>query len=238
MTAELAPAEPLPTRVARLLLDYLLAGNVAPGTRLPSERQLAETLGVGRSVVREALKSLGLLGLVEVRQGDGTYLRRAESELLPRVIEWGLLLGERRTSDLIEARQHLEVLTAGLAARRRTEADLAALTAALDGMRDAGGDIELFVAQDVAFHLAVAAAAGNTVLCDVLRGIQALLRVWITRVIRAADDSAPSYREHLPVYEAIAAQDPDRAAEAMRAHLSAAARRLGAALDQERHQGG
>ena len=115
----------------RLLLDYLLAGNVSPGTRLPSERQLAEELGVGRSVVREALKSLGLLGLVEVRQGDGTYLRRVESELLPRVIEWGLLLGERRTADLIEARQHLEVVTAQLAAARRDDDDVAALAAAL-----------------------------------------------------------------------------------------------------------
>ena len=93
-------SEPLPAQVARLLLDYLLAGNVRPGTRLPSERRLAEELGVGRSVVREALKSLGLLGLVEVRQGDGTYLRRIESDLLPRVIEWGLLLGREGSDGL------------------------------------------------------------------------------------------------------------------------------------------
>lgn len=235
--ADAVPAEPLPTQVARLLLDYLLAGNVSPGTRLPSERQLAEALGVGRSVVREALKSLGLLGLVEVRQGDGTYLRRVESELLPRVIEWGLLLGERRTSDLIEARQHLEVITAELAAARRTDADLEALAAALDGMRDAGGDVDAFVTQDIAFHLAVAAAADNTVLSGVLRSIQSLLRVWITRVIRAASDSAPSYAEHLPVYQAIAGQDPAAAGAAMRAHLDAAAGRLRAALAAERAAG-
>jgi GntR family transcriptional repressor for pyruvate dehydrogenase complex len=170
------PSEPLPAQVARLLLDYLLAGNVSPGTRLPSERQLAEELGVGRSVVREALKSLGLLGLVEVRQGDGTYLRRVESELLPRVIEWGLLLGERRTADLIEARQHLEVVTAQLAAARRDDDDVAALAAALRCMREAGSDIEAFVTADVAFHLRVAHAAGNTVLSDVLRNIQCMRR--------------------------------------------------------------
>lgn len=235
--AAVLPPEPLPTQVARLLLDYLLAGNVSPGTRLPSERQLAEALGVGRSVVREALKSLGLLGLVEVRQGDGTYLRRVESELLPRVIEWGLLLGERRTTDLIEARQHLEVITAELAAARRTDADLDVLAAALDGMRDAAGDIDAFVAHDIAFHLAVAAAAGNTVLSDVLRSIQSLLRIWITRVIQAASDSAPSYLEHLPVYHAIADRDPPGAAVAMRAHLDAAAGRLRAALEAERAAG-
>jgi GntR family transcriptional repressor for pyruvate dehydrogenase complex len=231
---DVAASEPLPAQVARLLLDYLLAGHVTPGTRLPPERQLAEELGVGRSVVREALKSLGLLGLVEVRQGDGTYLRGMESELLPRVIEWGLLLGERRTTDLVEARQHLEAVTAQLAAARRSDSDIAALDAALAGMRAAGPDIDAFVAADVAFHLTVAEAAGNMVLSDVLRNIQSLLRVWVTRVIHAAGDSGPSYREHIPVYEAIVNRDPIAAGAAMRAHLDEAARRLRSALDEER----
>lgn len=87
---DLSHREGLPQEIARKLIDYILSGEVAPGTRMPSERQLASDLGVGRSAVREALKSLGLLGLVEVRQGDGTYLRKPDSDLLPRVIEWGL----------------------------------------------------------------------------------------------------------------------------------------------------
>jgi GntR family transcriptional regulator, transcriptional repressor for pyruvate dehydrogenase complex len=229
-----AASEPLPARVARLLLDYLLAGHVPPGGRLPSERHLAEELGVGRSVVREALKTLSLLGLVEVRHGDGTFLRSVESGLLPSVIEWGLLLGERRTADLVEARQHLEAVTAQLAAARRTDSDLVALKDALVGMRSAGPDIEAFVAADVAFHLAVAEAAGNSVLSDVLRNIQSLLRVWITRVIHAAGDSGPSCQEHVPVYEAIVRRDPIAAGAAMRAHLDGAARRLRSALNEER----
>lgn len=225
--------EPLPARVARLLLDYLLAGDISPGTRLPSERRLAEELGIGRSVVREALKSLGLLGLIEVRQGDGTYVKQLESELLPKVIEWGLLLGERRTLDLVEARQHLEVITAQLAAARRDEPDLVALQEALQGMRAAEGDIETFVSYDVAFHLRVAEAAGNTVLSAVLTNIQSLLRVWITRVISDADRSTPSYLEHVPVYDAIVNRDPAAAGAAMQAHLDAAARRLRSALQKQ-----
>lgn len=74
--------------------------------------------------MREAIKALSLIGLVEVRQGDGTYLRKADSALLPEVIEWGLLLGERRTMDLVEARQEIEIVIAGLAARRRTAQDI------------------------------------------------------------------------------------------------------------------
>ena len=230
--------EQLPAQVARLLLDYLLAGNVSPGARLPSERKLAEELGVGRSVVREALKSLGLLGLIEVRQGDGTYVRQLESELLPKVIEWGLLLGERRTLDLVEARQHLEVITAQLAAARRDEADIAALTAALEGMRGAEGDVEAFVSHDVAFHLRIAEAAGNSVLSTVLSNVQSLLRVWITRVIDDAGESSPSYLEHVPVYEAIANRDPAAAGAAMQGHLDAAARRLRTTLRQNQEDAG
>ena len=93
---DLSSRETLTMEVARRLLDYFLSGEVEPGGRIPSERRLAESLGVGRSLVREALKSLHLLGLLEVRQGDGTYLKRTDSELLPQVIEWGLLLGEKR----------------------------------------------------------------------------------------------------------------------------------------------
>jgi GntR family transcriptional regulator, transcriptional repressor for pyruvate dehydrogenase complex len=228
--------EPLPAQVARLLLDYLLAGNVTPGTRLPSERRLAEELGVGRSVVREALKSLGLLGLIEVRQGDGTYVKQLESELLPKVIEWGLLLGERRTRDLVEARRHLEVITAQLAAARRDDSDLVALHEALQGMEAAEGDIETFVGHDVAFHLRVAEAADNWVLSAVLTNIQSLLRVWITRVIRDAGKSSPSYLEHVPVYLAIVNRDPAAAGAAMQTHLDAAATRLQTALENKELQ--
>ena len=105
--------EPLATQVARRLVEVILSGQIEPGTRMPSERKLAETFGVGRSAMREALKALSLIGLVEVRQGDGTYLRRADSALLPEVIEWGLLLGEPRTMDLVEARQEIEIILAG-----------------------------------------------------------------------------------------------------------------------------
>ncbi|WP_308289816.1 FadR/GntR family transcriptional regulator [Mycolicibacterium mageritense] len=72
---EQAPREPLSAEVAKALLEAVFSGQIQPGTRMPSERQLAESFGVGRFVVREALKSLGLLGLLEVRQGDGTYVR-------------------------------------------------------------------------------------------------------------------------------------------------------------------
>ena len=221
--------EPLATEIARRLVDFLLEGGVEPGNRMPSERQLAEAFGVGRGAMREALKALTLLGLVEVRQGDGTYLKKADSALLPQVIEWGLLLGERRTMDLVEARQKIESDIASLAAARRSDDDLVELRRLLERMRSLsvpGADPAGFVDADVAFHLRLAAAAGNTALRDILSGIQGLLRAWIGRVIAAGDNSDVSYREHVPIFEAVAAGDVAGAEAAMDAHMREAAKRL------------
>lgn len=211
--------------VTRRLLDYFLSGELQAGARIPSERQLADSLGVGRSLVREALKSLHLLGLLEVRQGDGTFLKRTDSELLPQVIEWGLLLGERSTLDLVEARMHLEVVVAGLAAERRDDQDLDDLRGLLEAMR-ASDDPARFVEADIGFHLRVAQAAGNAVLSDLLSGIRSLLRVWIRRVVEAAGETRPSYEQHVPIFEAIERGDREAAAAAMAAHMEGASARL------------
>lgn len=227
---EIARREPVASEIARALLDYIFSGKVAPGSKLPSERQLAEAFGTGRSVVREALKSLGLLGLVDFRQGDGTYLRRPDSELLPRVIEWGLLLGERRTLDLVEARQHIEIVVAGLAAERRDADDLRVMRKQLQAMERAR-KTDAFVQADVGFHLKVAEASKNVVLSNMLTSIQSLLGVWIRRVIEAAGDSRPSFREHVPIFEAIERGDAAAASAAMAEHMHGAAGRLKAALD-------
>ena len=227
---EVVRPEPVAAEIARALLDYIFSGQIEPGGKLPSERQLAEQFGTGRSVVREALKSLGLLGIVDFRQGDGTYLRGPDSEILPRVIEWGLLLGERRTLDLVEARQHIEVVVAGLAAERRDQDDLKEMRRQLSAMQRAKGT-DAFVEADVAFHLSVAAASQNTVLSNMLTSISALLKVWIRRVIDAAEDSRPSYEEHVPILRAIEEKDPVAASKAMEAHMHGAAARLRGALE-------
>lgn len=218
--------EPVATQIARRLVEVILSGQIEPGARMPSERQLAESFGVGRSAMREALKALSLIGLVEVRQGDGTYLRQADTALLPEVIEWGLLLGEPRTMDLVEARQEIEVILAGLAAKRRTDEQIAALEHELEQLRQAKTPDE-FVVHDIAFHMNVAEAAHNIALRDIHSSIQALLRAWILRAIGSqAQNMARSWPEHVPVLEAIRAGDADGAGKAMREHMAMAAKRL------------
>src|SRR3954447_4778056 len=104
--------------VATRLLDLFTGGSIAAGTRLPPERELAGSLEVVRSAVREALAALEILGVVDVRPGSGTYLRGNASELLPQTLSWGMMLGQPKTLELIEVRGALEIYAARLAAER------------------------------------------------------------------------------------------------------------------------
>jgi GntR family transcriptional repressor for pyruvate dehydrogenase complex len=217
--------------VTQQLLGYLLSGRMPPGTRLPSERQLAERLGVGRSAVREAIKSLSLLGLLEVRQGSGAYLSGHTSDLLPRVLEWGLLLGEPSMRDIIELRHHLEVTATGLAAERASTEDVQQLRALVARMEQAGSDVPAYVDADIQFHLRLAQAGGNNVLASLITNIQSLTRVWATRVLEHAGETTSSLAMHEPIIDAVAAGDVDAARRAMEAHMQRATRRLHAALD-------
>lgn len=211
--------------LTRKLLGYLMTGDLRPGQKIPPERALAEALGVGRASVRSSIKSLALLGLLEQRQGDGTYLSRRESDLLPEVIEWGLLLGQRNVDDLLELRETMEVALAGMAAERRTSEQLDELRALIDKMENASSHRD-YVAADIEFHLAIARASGNAAMANILSSVQSLLRVWATRVIDTAGETTTSLAVHTPVLDAITRQDADAAREAMGAHMARAIRRL------------
>ena len=121
---------------------------------------------------------------------------------------------------------------AGLAAERRDEQALDDLRGLLEAMRASSGDPVRFVEADVGFHLRVAEAAGNVILSDMLNGVRALLRVWIRRVVEAAGETGPSYREHRPILEAIERGDREAAIAAMAAHMEGASARLKASISQ------
>jgi GntR family transcriptional repressor for pyruvate dehydrogenase complex len=222
--------ETVEAELTRKLMDYLISSQLRPNDKLPSERQMAEALGVGRAALRTALKSLSLLGVVEQRAGLGTYLRNTSSDLLPRVIEWGLLLGENRIQDVLEARGNIEVILAGYAAERRTEQDLARMKLLINRMEAAGNNAAAYVESDIQFHLAIAESAKNDVLAGILRNLQSLLHAWASRVIVAAGETSSSLAMHVPILKAIEAGDPDAARAAMTAHMERAARRLREAI--------
>jgi len=218
--------------ILKRMLAFLLSGEVTPGSRIPSERQLAEELSVGRGTIREAIKSLSMLGLLEQRVGDGTYLSSSSSDLLPGVIEWGLLLGEKRLEDLLEARAILEIQLAGLAAVRRTDDELVAIRALIEIMRLADDDVDAYVQADTNFHLEVARASHNAVLSGVLENIRSLLQAWVSVVIRTAGETRTSFAMHEPILRAIEAGDADAAVATMTAHMERATMRLKETLPQ------
>jgi GntR family transcriptional regulator, transcriptional repressor for pyruvate dehydrogenase complex len=222
--------DPPSVELTRHLLQYFLSGQVAPGQKIASERQLAAALGVGRSGVREAIKSLSLLGLLEVRQGDGTYITGSASNLLPEVVEWGLLLGEQRILDLVEVREHLEVFIAGLAAERHTPDDVAALQAAVETMSGAGSDVSRYIKGDYGFHRALAQATGNEVLISLSHSFRALLQVWSARCVEEERDTARLAAEHQPIVRAVERANANAARAAMAKHMKTANARLVRAL--------
>lgn len=220
------PAGTPSAEVARRLLDLFTSGSIAPGTRLPPERQLAASLEVGRSAVREALAALEILGVVDVRPGSGTYLRGSMSELLPQSLSWGVLLGSRDTAELIEVRGALEIYAARLAAARMTPDALARLGAHLERMRTTSADLKHFVEADLQFHRELALATDNNVLLELLQVIRSLLRVWVDRAVTEPSEVHDAIAEHTAVFEAISAGDGDAAASAMAAHMATAGKRL------------
>lgn len=221
-------AESAAAAVARRLLDLITSGELEPGTRLPPERQLATTLEVGRSAVREALAALEVLGVVDVRPGSGTYLRGSVSELLPQSLSWGMLIGRRSTAELLEVRGALEIYSARLAAERMPDDAISRLGTHLERMRERAGDPPAFVEADLAFHHELAASVDNTVLLDLLQIIRSLLRVWADRAVDDPGEIRRAIAEHAAVFDAIAARDGDQAASAMAAHMQTAGRRLAA----------
>lgn len=234
-----APPRPLPlprqeapsAQIARHLVDYLLSGELLPGQRIPSERQLADALGVGRSGVREGIKSLHFLGLLEVRQGDGTYLSRSESELLPGVVEWGLLLGERSTAELLEAWRQLEIILAGLAAEHGTAASVTRLNELVAEMAAVEPRSGAYVEADAAFHLEIAKASRNGVLANLVTTLQALLGLSAFRANAAFPDSKTVVATQARVVEAIAERDAEKARAAMAEHLQSAHAQQGTATE-------
>ncbi len=212
------------SEVLKSLINYLFSGEVKPGDRIPSERQLTESLGVNRPAVREAVRALAFLGLLDVRQGSGTYFRDPDQDLLFTLFEMSLTFGERRLQDLIEARGELEVLVAGMAAERRTEEEAGELGELLAIMRRSQGSD--FVDADIAFHSKIALMARNDVLKDMLKGVRLMVRNWVGHNVRAGGSTLVMYNDHVPILKAIVESDPDAARSAMATHMAGARSRL------------
>jgi GntR family transcriptional repressor for pyruvate dehydrogenase complex len=195
--------------------ELILDRKLGPGDRLPSERELALEFGVSRASIREAIKALTALGLLETRTGDGTYVRPNLGESVLEPLSWAVLLAEGVGPDLAETREAIEPDIAGLAAERATASERKRLLETLDAMREAVGNPPAFAKADLEFHLALAKAAHNQILLEVMNGLQRLLFGLITSHVIEIEDQKRCLRKHVDVYEAVVARDAAKAREAM-----------------------
>ncbi|MER7002014.1 FadR/GntR family transcriptional regulator [Dactylosporangium sp. NPDC000555] len=190
----------------------ITSGELGPGDRLPKEADLAERLGLSRNSLREAVKALSMIRVLDVRQGDGTYVTSLEPNLLLDALSFVVDFHRDDTVlQFLEVRRILEPAATALATERMSEEDVAKLQTVLD---DLGADptIEALVANDLEFHRLIAAGAGNTVLCSLIEGLSGpTTRARIWRGLTQEGAAARTREQHQAIVDAIATRQPDLA---------------------------
>lgn len=191
------------------------------GDRLPVESELSESLGVSRNTVREAVRVLVHAGMLETRQGDGTYVRSAQDtgETFRRI-------SNARLAEQLEVRIALETEASILAASRRTDADLQAMAEALDARAEAGDNLARRIRHDERFHHALVAAAHNTALSELYDFFSHAIVSTIERTETDASLPEPSQEDHELLFAAIRRKDPVQAGQRARALLAPSLRAL------------
>lgn len=207
------------------LVGFIINTGLRPGDKLPPERELGMQLQVGRSSIREAIKAMSAMGIVDVSP-RGMVVGRGDASLLTKPLSWGLLMTTKSAREVVEARAVVETALAAMAAERATAEDLRDLQARFDELAATLDDADRYATGDVAFHQAVARAGRNVVLSHVVQMLRHVSRAWIDMVISGYEVRPASLEEHRRIYEAICSHDPDAARAAMAAHLEGAGSRL------------
>lgn len=211
--------------IAQQIMDLIANGDLKPGQRLPSERELCKEFGAGRSSLREALRCLSIVGVLNARVGEGTSVAADGGKFLGKIIEWRMITEKHDIENLLEVRLGLEGVAAANAASRAKQKDLEHLEELVSQMRDAVGDRKRFAALDLAFHIAIAKASGNAFLIDLVSMIRSQLARVLQKVLLLPNAVPLSLKEHQAVFEAIKRSDAEAARHAMHAHLQGALRR-------------
>jgi GntR family transcriptional regulator, transcriptional repressor for pyruvate dehydrogenase complex len=209
--------------IVRQMVDRIARGEHKPGEKLPPERELMQLLGVGRSSIREAFQALALMGLIDIRPGQGTFVRAVTSETVIHPSIFAPLVDPEVTAELLEARRAFEPVAAELAAQRCTESDLAALESVLRQCREALENGEPVYSLSAGFHLLIARASHNTVFVRFMESIVNLMAARGANIEEHYDFVLWELESHRRVLESVASKNPDLAREAMLEHLESSA---------------
>jgi GntR family transcriptional regulator, transcriptional repressor for pyruvate dehydrogenase complex len=222
------------------IISQIQEGRYRAGDRLPTERELAEQLGVGRTSVREGLRFLEKLGVLEIRQGMGTVVRSLSlgevfEHLVP--VQTIIELPDRDVRDIMHVRRVLEAESAQLAAQHATDRQLGRLEELLHGMAASLEKPRDYLEMDLEFHVVVAEAASNPVLAQLVNLIRDIYTRYFEIVLRDPEMNKTSLGFHRRLYAALRDHDADAARQHILAHLSQAERDVLTLLNAEGENG-
>jgi GntR family transcriptional repressor for pyruvate dehydrogenase complex len=201
------------------LITNVVHGTWKAGQKIPPERVLCQQLGIARNSLREALKAMELIGMLESRVGEGTFVC-PRSEFLARPLLWAFTgTDHAELADLMEARTLMEADLAGLAAKRGTPQELKRIANTIDAMQHHIAGHEAVVESDMAFHVAVGEAAHNEVLANAAQLLRNVLKYWIHLKLMIGRVPAQALERHREIYEAICNRDIQASRELMQEHL-------------------
>ena len=221
--------------IVRQVKALIAEGRLKSGDRLPPERDLAEQFKVSRTSVREALRTLESLGLIEIRPGEGTFVREVSVESLIEPLAQVILSQREAVLELFEARRLLEPAIAALAARRATQDEIHEMERILEDQAKAVAAGLTGLAQDAAFHAAIAASARNRAITRIVNALLDLLAQSREESLQTPGRPTRSHKDHLRILGAIRRRDEAGAHRAMRNHLIAVEALVRGAAGDETH---
>jgi GntR family transcriptional regulator, transcriptional repressor for pyruvate dehydrogenase complex len=213
----------LTERAQRQVEELILNGMLKAGDRLPSERALTQKLGVSKTVVREAIRSLAAKGLVEVRPGSGMYVLGLGSDLMKDPMNLLLRSRHLKPEDIFEVREALEVKIAGLAAERAEANDLKEMEETIRALKMGKLTPIEYAELDVAFHKRLARASGNplfSALVNTINDVMVEVRLRSISVLGETKFIADAIEQHSRIFERVKARDVEGARRAMEVHLA------------------
>jgi GntR family transcriptional repressor for pyruvate dehydrogenase complex len=206
--------------------EKIRSGQFEDGEMLSSQDELAKTMGVSRASLREAFNRLQLMGLIEIKQGRGTFVRRLAPVDFMSSLDSFLIVKKESAIELLEARLEIESSVAKMAAEKGGKGNIVKIEKALNGMGNAikSGDLDEFIAMDVNFHVAMAESCENEIMSKIVAILRRLMKQLIERVFYdVAFDKEQlmkvTYDFHERVYKAVRDKDPEGAKQSMRDHL-------------------
>lgn len=228
MPLELESATPaVRPRLSEVVLDHIkekiLSGALKPGDELPSETELANAFQISKPTVRDALRHLSVLGLVEIRQGRPSTIGQINSDTLSQIFRFAIAGAKHRFKDIIEIRRAIECLAAPAAAANITDFEIEELNVILDKLKSSKNRFDEWVVWDVRFHRLIATASRNALLpflMDAIRGIMEdeIHALYTRKEIR---DPEKTYQRHVALASAIAKHDERLALALMEEHFDA-----------------